>query len=127
MNCIPARYNGIIRVITYVIGNGKVDKYNININLAHRLVYGVFSALGIEKSWLKVQTRKQDIVDAKKIAIHIIFDQCSITEMELAQVMNIDRSTVNWHKKTFLELITHDKKFKQKFDRVIKEMDLKLN
>lgn len=125
MVCEPIRYNGITRVQIHIVKTAKpVDAYKPNVVKANKIAKNVFTYLGVGEVFISLKTRKTEVIEAKRISIYIISNYAKITEEDQSEIFNIDRSTINYHIKTCDGLMWSDRAFKEKVERIIKDLKI---
>ncbi len=67
---------------------------------------------------LKLRTRKQDIVDARRICIHLIKDQGDLSLEKIGKIFKQDHATVLHALRTYDALIINNKEFRNKANKV---------
>lgn len=127
MNCIPTRYNGAIRVLIHVLRpvNEETKEYKPNLIKAQRIANGVFDYLRVSRSLMIVKTRKTEVVEAKRISIYLISNNCKLKDKDQAQMFNLDRTDIIYHRNKCDDLMFSDKEYKEKITSLIEILSLK--
>jgi len=77
-------------------------------------IYGVvFRETGITEFRIKSKTRKQDVINAKRIVIYLVYNYTSLTLLKIAETVGLsDHSSICHHLQEIHNLCMYDKTYK---------------
>ncbi len=106
------RYNGILRVMTFLVRPKERTEAELNGEKAERIARYVFARLGIDEKNMRRRIRKEELVNAKRISIYLLIEHTKLARQKIGPMFGLDRTSAPYHHSRCIELMDVDKKFR---------------
>lgn len=114
-----------MRIQTDFVKPGANSAEEINLSKANKIAWYVFRTLGFEKRYMSLKSSKGELIRAKRISIYLISVYCELIDDHMAEMFNVDRSTIVYHRKTCNDLLFSDKPLSNLINKFIQDLGLR--